>query len=234
MQQEKRKAAAKPRRTPQDFGGSPPPQRKPTAPAGNQPTLEETLRREVEEFLRRSQGQPAQQAGNQSRSPQRVPQAAVRQRPAAPANAPRQADQRSRPQDQPRRLVDTPRLEPTRTLTSSAAVPLRPTIVSAPLGAGVSAYVSEQMRGAQQLVQHAQTLGADVAQADERLQQHLQQKFVHTVGTLTPLTTTTGEQRPAAISAAQELRALLSRPSGIRQVIIASEILRRPEERWEY
>jgi hypothetical protein len=90
------------------------------------------------------------------------------------------------------------------------------------------------MRGTQQLVQHAQNLGSDVAQADERLQQRLQQKFVHSIGTLTPLTATTVEQRPAGSSAAQDLRALLSRPGGVRQVIIASEILRRPEERWDY
>src|SRR3954453_6868945 len=81
MQQEKRKAAAKPRPTPpQDFGRSAQPERKPVAVGGNQPTLEETLRKEVEEFLRRSQGQPAQQAKNQPRQQQRMPQATARQR----------------------------------------------------------------------------------------------------------------------------------------------------------
>jgi hypothetical protein len=235
MQQEKRKSAAKPRPTPQEFGVNPPPERKPApAAAGNQPTLEETLRREVEEFLRRSQGRPGQPAASQGRPPQRTPPPATRQQPARPARPPRQADARSRPPEQPRRLVDTPRLEPTRSLSPLQAEPLRPTIASPPLGAGVAAYVSEQLRGTKELVQHAQNLGADVAQADERLEQHLQQKFVHSVGTLTPLTTTTVEQRPAAASAVQELRALLSSPSGLRQVIIASEILRRPEDRWEH
>jgi hypothetical protein len=234
MQQEKRKAAAKPRPKPQDFGTNPQRERKPAAAAGNQPTLEETLRREVEEFLRRSQGQPAQQAGNQGRPSQRTPQAAPRQRPSAPSRPAKQAEGRLKPQDQPRRLVDTPRLESPRSLSSSPGEPLRQTIAPTSLGAGVTAYVSEQMRGTQQLVQHAQTLGSDVAQADERLQQRLQQKFVHSIGTLTPLTTTAVEHRPTGNSAAQELRALLARPGGIRQVIIASEILRRPEERWDH
>jgi hypothetical protein len=235
LQQEKRKAAAKSRPAPpQEFGANPPAERKPVA-AANQPTLEETLRREVEEFLRRSQGQPAQSGRNDQRPPQRSPQPAARQRPAS-AQRPRQADQRARQPEQPRRLVDTPRPEPTRSMPSVQSQTLRPSIGPGPLGAGVTQYVAEQMRGTQELVQHAQSLGSDVAQADERLQSRLQQRFVHQVGTLAPLSTATSDQRPAAAgaSAAQELRALLSRPAGVRQVIIASEILRRPEERWDH
>ena len=80
----------------------------------------------------------------------------------------------------------------------------------------------------QGVAQHAQSLGADIAQTDERMQEHLRQKFVHQVGAIAP---TTSVQRQATGSpAAAELRAMLARPGGARQLIIASEILRRPED----
>jgi hypothetical protein len=91
-------------------------------------------------------------------------------------------------------------------------------------GSSVTAHV-------QGVAQHAQALGADIAQTDERMQEHLRQKFVHQVGAIAP---TTSVQRQATGSpAAAELRAMLARPGGARQLIIASEILRRPEERWD-
>jgi hypothetical protein len=236
LQQEKRKAAAKPRPAPpQEFGlpakPNVPAAAKPAAAGGNQPSLEETLRREVEEFLRRAQGQQPQQVRNQQRPQQRAgeQQPSRQQRSGQPPRTIRQADQRGTGPEPPRRLVDTPRPEAAKSLSE----PVRSIVATTPLGAGVTQYVAEQLRGTQQIAKHAQQLGSDVAQADERLQEHLRQRFVHPVGSLTPSVSATADQRAAALSSAQELRSMLTRPGAARQLIIASEILRRPEERWE-
>jgi hypothetical protein len=230
LQQEKRKAAApKPRpvQQPQDFGRLPAAKAAPgNPPAEKPPTLEESLRREVEEFLRRAQGQPPQQPKAQPQRPQQRPQQgrpAAAQRPNLPASRGRQPERPAERPDQPRRLVESQRPEPAAPL-NPLTTESRSSFAPTPLGSGIALHT-------QTLTQHAQTLGADVAQADERMQEHLRQKFVHSVGALSP---TTSVQRQATGSpAAQELRALLARPGGMRQVIIANEILRRPEERWD-
>ena len=82
--------------------------------------------------------------------------------------------------------------------------------------------------------QHAQRLGEEVALADDRMQAQLQQKFDHRVGTLTPVSPSTVVPASAGAgnSAAREFRELIARPGGMRQIVIANEILRRPEERW--
>jgi hypothetical protein len=228
FQQEKKKAPPRPRPAPpQEFGGV---QRAGGAAGGNQPTLEETLRREVEEFLRRAQGQNPQQAKNQPQRPaQRAPQRTIQ----TPARGGRQSEQRPKPPVPPRRLVQARQPEPAAPLSRplSEQQP-QPSYAPAPLGAGVAQHVAEHLRGTQELAQHAQHLGAEVAQADERMQEHLRQKFVHPIGTLAPGTTSV-ERRLAGTPASRELRELLARPGGVRQLIIANEILRRPEERWE-
>jgi hypothetical protein len=228
LQQEKRKAPPRPRpvEPPQDFGRLPAGNAAPAnAAGGKQPTLEETLRREVEEFLRRAQGQPPQQ---QKPQPQRAQQRPQQNRPAARRpNLPqlrsgRQSERPAEHQEQPRRLVESQRPEPAAPL--SPLTDTRPSYTPTPLGSGVALH-------SQTLAQHAQTLGADVAQADERMQEHLRQKFVHPMGDLSP--TTSVQRQATGTPAAQQLRELISRPGGIRQLIIAHEILRRPEERWE-
>jgi hypothetical protein len=79
-----------------------------------------------------------------------------------------------------------------------------------------------------EIATHVRTLGAEVGQADEKLQSHLQERFQHQLGSLV-------QQGPAEKekiqrqSAAAEIAQLLRSPNGARQIIIASEILRRPE-----
>src|SRR5262249_50884243 len=110
-----------------------------------------------------------------------------------------------------------------------------PSAPGGPLGAGVARYVEEQLRGVKALGEHAQHLGAEVAQADAKMEQHLAQKFVHQVGALAAQATATTPNQPSAPARspmAQELLNMLSRPGGVRQAVVASEILRRPEERW--
>lgn len=207
-----RPAAGAAERAPLDRPGANP------APAAKPVTLEETLRREVEEFLRRAQGEPKQKP-----AAQKGPQQPQRQRPTPPKkNEPVVLEE-----VQPRRLVDAPG-----SLTGRAADSVAQTGRNIlPTGAAVDAYVTEQMRGVAAIGQHASRLGEEVAQADDRIQAQLQQKFDHRVGTLAPVSTA-APKTAAAATAAREFRELLARPGGMRQIIIANEILRRPEERW--
>jgi len=239
LQQEKRKPPVRPRPrpAPQDLGERPRAGGGAAAAGGaggNQPNLEETLRREVEEFLRRAQGQPQQAKPAQPR-PQQLPpqQRPAAQRPTAPS--PRSAGQPERPVAPTRRLVETTRTES----TAAPIEPLRQTMGAPPVSSGSPSHVGDPLRtqnvtqhALAAVAQHAQQLGAEVAQADERMEQHLRERFVHQVGALTPRTPS-GQRQAAANSAAQELRNLLGRPGGTRQLIIAGEILRRPEERWD-
>jgi hypothetical protein len=201
---------------PEVVGAAPPPAA--ANPAGRPPNLEDKQRREVEEFLRRAQGQPKQPTQKPKQQPQRA-------RSSAPARGAANKEQRPQP---PRRIAQP--LRPMQPASPSSPPSTLPPL-AAPLGAGVAQHVAEHLRGTTEMAAHAQHLGAEVAQADERMQKHLQEKFVHTVGTLAPQTTTT-ERRTSGAPAARELLELLMRPGGARQVILASEILRRPEERW--
>jgi hypothetical protein len=225
LQQEKKKRNERPRRPrpeaePDPFaelrGERPKAQRPAGAPgeaARQQPTtLEDSLRREVEEFLKRAQGQrPQQQPVKRTSQPQR-----------------QRTQQAESPAERPaRRLVES---KPGTNRTSSEASKDAATI-ALPSAATVDAYVAQQMRSAGNIGQHAQRLGEEVAQADDRIVAQIHEKFDHQVGTLSPATPTVSKAESAS-SVAQEFREFLARPGGMRQIIIANEILRRPDERW--
>src|SRR5690606_24331709 len=131
----------------------------------------DSLRREVEEFLKRAQG--------------KQPQQPTAKRPTGP---PRQG-----PAQPPREQVE----RPTRPLVEARTAPARETIDSSqegpttmlPTGAAVDAAVAQQMRGAAAIGQSAQRLGEEVALADDRMIAQLHEKFDHQVGTLAPATT---------------------------------------------
>jgi hypothetical protein len=218
--QNKPKPAPRPRPAPEPIGAAPAARQ-----AGQPATLEESLRREVEDFLKRAQGQQPQQPA------QARPVRAERPRQVAPAA--RQARRPLRPEPQreppPRRLAEPlrPALAP---LASTPPPTPAPTL--APLGSGVAQHVSQHLAGTTAIAQHAQHLGSEVALADERMQAHLQERFTHKLGTLAPQAAAP-DRRVAASPVAQQLVKLLTQPGGARQVIIASEILRRPDDRWQ-
>jgi hypothetical protein len=222
FQKEKRKAPprAKPVQPP-DFAQPGGAQR---AAGGNQPTLEETLRREVEEFLRRAQGQQPEKPKAQQRQQQRAQQQQQRdQRPTLP-QARRQPPRAPAPQLRPvRRLVETERPEHAAPV-SPLATP-RPLAAPTPLGTGTALH-------SQTLLEHAQPVGSHIPDADERMAAHLRETFTHRRDALAPATINR-DQQTAAANAALQLRTMLSRPESVRQIIIASEILRRPDERWQ-
>ncbi|RIK78325.1 MAG: hypothetical protein DCC67_11655 [Planctomycetota bacterium] len=220
LQQDKRKGKpkARPRPAPAEAAAG---KGAAEAAGGKRENLEDSLRREVEEFLRRAQGDrpPARNvpARPQPQGLARPKAEAVQERPLArPAERP----------VAPRRLASPARVEP-------PAVPVEPPRRIAGLAPSTlsARHVGDPLP-TQGVALHAQTLGSQIAQADERMEQHLRDKFVHQVGTLGPASTT-AQQRAAATAMAQDIVSLLTRPGGMRQVIVASEILRRPEERWE-
>lgn len=208
---DRKRPAQRPRQAPPQAPGPAPRE------VGGQPNLEQSLRREVEEFLRRAQGQPA--PGPVKRDSPSRPQ------PAGPGRTP------LRPEPQRRRPAETRRLTPASTPISQKAT--TEPVASAPLGASVAQHVAEHLGGAGAIAQHAQTLGADVALADDRLEQHLKQKFVHQVGALVHESTATQRRTQSVAPMAADLLKLLSTPEGVRQAFLASEIFRRPEDRWE-
>jgi hypothetical protein len=208
-----------------DKGKAKPPARpRPQAPPGQAPgggaagkpaSLEESLRHEVEEFMRRAQGRepaaPAKRPTTPPPQPQRGPQRKPQSKPAArqqPAKTP------------PRRLADSRQPSPIAIEEGRGAL----------TGATISQHVAEHLGGVKAIATHAQTLGADVAQADERMEAHLQEKFSHRLGALAQQKAPT---QAVESSTAKDLLKLLSQPGGAKTMIIANEILRRPEERWK-
>jgi len=92
---------------------------------------------------------------------------------------------------------------------------------------GVAEHVASHL-SSKQMIEHAQRLGDEVGLADEKLELRLHQKFDHQLGNLKR------EENPAAsqqqkLSVSEEVIKLLHKPGGMRQLVVAQEILRRPE-----
>ncbi len=132
----------------------------------------------------------------------------------------------------PRQLKPAPtkRQRPQRSL--QAEPPKRPKLTERTelRSEGVAEHVARHL-STEQISEHTSHLGETVAQADDRLEAHLQEKFTHQIGSLKsrdPVAEETVQQATIA----EEIKRLMSQPTGMRQLIVASEILRRPEERW--
>ena len=111
-------------------------------------------------------------------------------------------------------------------------------VAEAPLGSEVSKHVAEHL-GGQSFARETSQLGTGVVQAEQQLEQHLQQVFERRVSTLAPRDAGR-RRRPSRANAASDLpptaaagfAALLSNAASVRQAIILHEILTRPEDRW--
>jgi hypothetical protein len=220
-QQAKRRAQRQRPALPRDevVLGAPPAAGQPQQPA----TIEEALRREVEEFLRRAQGDrpraPVKPAPTASAPPAR-PQSGKQRRQGKPAA--------SQPAQPPVRRI----AEPAVPLSRKAAEPTGAAPRRTPLGSGVTEHVALQTAEVATIARHATQLGETVAQADDKLAEHLRDKFVHQVGTLEHRDEAQKVQRTSTASpVAKQLFEMLSKPGGAKQLVIASEILRSPLER---
>ena len=185
-----------------------PPAGQPGAP-GAPPNQADPLRAEVEEFLRRAQGQQAE-----PRRPAQ-PQAAPPPRQISPQRPMREATSR------PAQSMPQPPRPPVK--------PLQPKPIEL-RQEGVAEHVARHV-STQDITEHASTLGAEVALADDRLEARLQETFQHPIGQLQHNERNPSKQQPLTI--AEEIRQLIRQPAGARQLILANEILHRPEERWQ-
>ncbi len=193
----------------------------PGAPA-RPPNQADPLRAEVDEFLRRAQGKPAQQqqpAQPKPARPQR--QRAAQQQPLEPRpleSRPIEVLQReaarrpSQPVEPPARMRPKPH-------------PLQPVDLRRE---SVVEHVARHVNTLD-IKEHTSHLGEEVALADDHLEAHLEEAFSGQLGSLQHREREVAEQGPTI---AEEIRNLISQPSGMRQMIVANEILRRPEDRW--
>lgn len=199
--------------------GRPKPQPpKPQAGAPARPANQaDPLRAEVEEFLRRAEGKPAQR-----QRPAQPKPATTRRQPVAPQK-PVETRSISRPLSETTRQPSQPARPTTR--SPKTPQPLQPVDLRRE---SVVEHVARHV-STRNIEEHTSHLGEEVAQADEQLESHLQEAFSHTLGSL--------QHREQEVvvkgdSIAEELHDLLSQPAGMRQMIVASEILNRPKDRW--
>jgi hypothetical protein len=185
------------------------------------------MKDEVEDFLRRvaqmraqaeAQAKTQQQRPGQQRSEQ---QRSEQQRPPRPAPRPP-----VQPPPPPPRLAQTP---------SAYAQPVPAEVVDAELAESadrIGREVAAHLRGSEQIAQHTQQLGHEVDLADDKLEARLHETFDHDLGRLRKAassTAATPHVAPVGEVTSSEVLAMLRSPQTIRDVIVMSEILRRPE-----
>ena len=204
------------------------------------PNQADPLRAEVEQFLRQSE-----EKKQQSQRPQQT-----RPREAQPVDAQRGRTQVPRePQQRPTRREPLPSGDPAPrqprsskpTVQATRKARKRPERGTPNDAASRDSATPIELRGEnveQHVARHLNTkeyderadhLGEKVALADDRLEARLEQTFEHRLGTLSHSEDEVQEVGPTV---ADEVRELLSKPQGMRQLIVANEILRRPEDRW--
>jgi hypothetical protein len=172
------------------------------------------MKDEVEEFLRRvaqmRASAEAQARGQQQRpTPQKPPPKPQRTAPAS-------------------RLATPPQL-------ARLSEPLPVEIVDAELadaGDRFGQRVRSDLRETEEIAEHTRHLGADVDAADNKMQAHLQHVFDHKLGQLKSTSVATAlvvADRNAAELSLDHIRVMLASPQSVRDAIIMSEVLRRPD-----
>ncbi len=113
-------------------------------------------------------------------------------------------------------------------------------IEAEPLREDMMDHVAESMdtsdvtQRAAQLSRHASQLGAQVGQADEKLEGRLHDKFDHDLGKIHDESVTGAGQRgqEGIALTASDIVGMLSNPKSITQAVVLNEILQRPIDRW--
>ena len=95
-----------------------------------------------------------------------------------------------------------------------------------------------RLRGTEQIAEHTRRLGADVDAANDKMQAHLHQVFDHQLGRLKssrwPNRTRRDSRELRPELSLDQIMRLLRSPGSVRDAIVMSEILRRPECAEEY
>ena len=182
------------------------------------------MARDIEEFLRRAAERRKKQQQQQQQGGARRAQPPQRQQPPVqrqPVRQPVRQPPRQPPKQRPNTLVDakeiefvTPKKKPHDYHDESVQD-------------HVKHYINTQ-----DIADHAENLGERLSQTDERADERIHKKFDHEVGQLgkkpsvtDAITESTGDDISPI---AQDLLELLSKPKTIRQAILVSEILKRP------
>ncbi len=175
--------------------------------------------------LRQQQPQPRQQQGPLvNEIDQFVRQAA--QRRGEGGRQPVAQGQGGRPQPIQRRpLVQQPPVE---------AVPVELLEPVADDAASVAEHVRTHVSSRHVGTVGSRTLQSQVDQADENMEEHVHEVFDHKLGRLSGMPGETADQSGTSIppTAAAGMAAMLADASSIRQAIVLSEILQRPEHNW--
>jgi hypothetical protein len=172
------------------------------------------MRDEVEEFLRRAAARRAQAEAKRREQQQQPPLQPQAPRPQAIQRPPLR-------QLPPQRVDDAEVIDAEVADTSSR----------------FNSSVSQNLRGTSDIARHASSLGAEVDQADDKLEARLHKTFDHQIGRLKDTTTAAPVREAMQTSddllASMNLTKLLTNAQSIRNAIILSEVLNRPEHRWE-
>ncbi len=179
-----------------------------------------------------------------ARLQQQRPPLAGAPRPAPPDAQPLQSEieafleRASRGTGEPRPVLATVVAEPAaaKRLSQAAARKAAEDNAEEPVGDEVVKHV-EKFLDSGEFSRRTSQLGGEVTKADAQVEQRLKQTFVHDVGRLAKKPGETAmapavEEPVEAVVPALDFAALLANPVSFRQAILASEILRRPEDRW--
>ncbi len=139
------------------------------------------------------------------------------------------------PFEEPPRQKPKPRKQPKRQKSAESPKP-RPVVKNEKPRIGSKP--GNQNTSDKRFAERTSHLGETIAQADDRIDARLHKKFDHQLGNLDkPIDSASNmgdrtSRSPITLSA-QNLREMLSSPSGMRDAIILNEILQRPANRWE-
>lgn len=198
---------------------------------------QETIRSEVEEFLRRV-GSDRDEGREQPPDRRRTGQRQQRQPRIEVLDADPGADSGfevdERPREQRRRSFAAP-LAPQAEAVRSSMTQARTEGIER--GESVAEHVATHLkRGA--FAERASQMGEELSQTDERLEARLHQKFDHGLGSLSARRLVREAEdlqqkgRDEAPSVADGILELLSTPQGVQQAVILNEVLSRPIDRW--
>jgi hypothetical protein len=172
------------------------------------------MARDIEEFLKKAtERRAAQQQG----------------RTAAPANPPRQpVDAPAQNREQPRPILRPPMPAATPVIVDDEEVE-----IVDPIGLSVSQHVSRHI-DTKDITSRADSLGDEVALADDKMDARLHQKFDHGLGSLADQKSKhagkkSSKKKIRALTPAQNVFEMLRSPKSIRDAILISEILKRPD-----
>lgn len=165
------------------------------------------MARDIEEFLRKAAERRAQQKQGGGAPP--------------PAATPPQRPKVAKPAERPKTIANpTPaRQQP----VMAEAVEVEPN-----WNVPVAQHVQQHL-DTSRIAQQTQRLGEEVGLADEKMEEHLQQVFQHRVGQLASSSATDPPPAKSLPSSTSELFQILRQRKTLRQAILLTEILKRPD-----